>query len=327
MSLKGDENDHHVVVELTSFREDDGHSSLETVEDADVPKLGIVNRKQDVGVGYVGIEGHVEDIEKFANDSFHITMTDTDDMHLKHRHPHEKTNNDNNIDSSTTTITSTSTTGSHVNQGYAIEESGDSYSSQNSVYLYGNEGEHEARYSLANRHDHDKHQQLPQVFHMDVYTPSPNSLFHLPRQVNNIEDLEEGILSPTYVTPPTSPPPPPSLQVLSLSSSSSEIREEMGRKEGDHKGEPPRHLQYMPTSFIEDEEAGRNSSSSRLDQSFNSVQFDEVFYPNFFKTFYLHFVDASIDNVIKVNQLSCTLFFKRKSTKVGFSQMFLLLQD
>lgn len=303
MSLKGaaGENDYHVVVEVNSFREEDGNDKEKQITTTTNPlEMGAGMTKDDNGVGADAKDsfekGYVEDIEKFRNDSFHVTMTDTDEMHIKHRHPHEKTDNNNNNnnsdnrynnnnDKSPNTLTG-NTSGSHINKGYTMDET---YNSCPSNAIEDEYYQHHHHY----HHHNDSDQQQPQIFHMDVY--SPTSQYRLHHQPKTIEDLEEGIVSPTFVTPPTSPPPPLLMNALSLSSASSTPG--VGSKIGREK----QHGQmYRPTSFIEDgsgDAAGntREISDARLDQSIDSVQFQDIFYPNFFTTFYRHFVDGSSD--------------------------------
>ena len=325
MSLKGvGENDeHHVVVEVNSFREGDDnnadndnihHTATATaISSQQLPCAGddlefsvVGSRKKDSTVknDYIdaddvrdGLEkGYVEDIEKFGHDSFHITMTDSDDMHIKHRHPHDKKNTNNNTNYKASSAVNT--TGSHVNEGYTMDDSFNA-DKDNSSLQPSNDVEdenlqrHQDKYNLTNRHQHHHHdikqqqqQEPPQIFHMDVF--SPRSRYRLSHQPKTIEDLEEGIVSPTYVTPPTSPPPPPLMNALSLSSASSSTPNVVGSKICRE------DQMYKPASFIEGESGKEESATCvRLDQSIDSVQFQDIFYPNFFTTFYSHFVDGS----------------------------------
>ena len=335
---KVDEHIDHHVVQVHSFREEDhndntnigGEDEKETENETSPPfsrrmssaSVDIFDDDDVDGGGFKSavaslncsredvIEERVEHIEKFRNDSFHITMSGTDDMRIKHRHPLPPQ------DMKTTSSATNNSVGAHINQGYAIDEGGGDPQQQQplSDYLY-HESCASAETSFCTEDSNynfseQQHPQLPrqeqkqpQVYHMEVNDPkrSPSQSRYIRREQISMEDLEEGIMSPIYVTPPTSPPPLP-LHTLNLSSSSSPIQT---RDNNQNNQQPSRHVFTKKDLIHKDEnryqEGGMSNgryTSRSLDQSYDSVQFGETFYPDFFKAYFSHFVDEkNIDGV------------------------------
>ena len=223
------------------------------------------------------------------NDSFHITMTDSDEMQLKHRSPAHHFEHKN----------------SHANQGYNRDEingSRESLSPQNQQRLP----------PQCNNKNNDENQ--PQIFHMNVYDPNRKEPKHFDIDNNQSDKFvinnEGGYVSPPYSTPPTSPSPPP-LQNLKIADNNGTT------KHGNSTA------LYIPESFVE------QKTGFDLDESFSSIIFEEMFFPTFVSSLFSHYFhsedDDNVNNLSKVFVLVLGFFNVSNSASFLFSSSVALI--
>ncbi|XP_066916160.1 voltage-dependent L-type calcium channel subunit beta-1-like isoform X1 [Clytia hemisphaerica] len=190
------------------------------------------------------------------NDSFHLTMTDSDQMHLKHRSPAHHFEHKNG----------------HDNQGYNLDESHGSRENLSPQY----------QQRLPLQFDNTNDENEPQVFHMNVYSPNRKEPKHFNINHKDPDKFvinEGGYVSPPFSTPPTSPSPP-LIQNVKMS-------ENIKKTADKHRNST---ALYIPESFVE------QKTGFDLNQSFSSIMLEEMFFPTFVSSLFSHYFSSGEDD-------------------------------